>query len=79
MPTRVPCSVFIPQAGFDYAMLRERATLAESLGFTGLWTVDHLWARGAADTAFLDGWTIISALAGAASRLRLGLLVTCNS
>lgn len=79
MATRVPCSVFVPQAGFDYPTLRERALLAESLGFVGLWTVDHMWARGAADIPFLDGWTIVSALAEATSRLRLGVLVTCNS
>ena len=79
MATRVPCSVFVPQAGFDYATLRERALIAESLGFAGLWTVDHMWARGAADVPFLDGWTVVSALAEATTRLRLGVLVTCNS
>jgi len=79
MVTRVPCSVFVPQAGFDYPTLRERALLAESLGFMGLWTVDHMWARGAPDIPFLDGWTVVSALADATSRLRLGVLVTCNS
>jgi F420-dependent oxidoreductase-like protein len=79
MAARVPCSVFVPQAGFDYPTLRERALLAESLGFSGVWTVDHMWARGAADVPFLDGWTVVSALAEATSRLRLGVLVTCNS
>lgn len=79
MATRVPCSVFLPQTGFDYATLRERARLAESLGFAGLWTVDHMWARGAPDIPFLDGWTVVTALAEATSRLRLGVLVTCNS
>jgi alkanesulfonate monooxygenase SsuD/methylene tetrahydromethanopterin reductase-like flavin-dependent oxidoreductase (luciferase family) len=79
MRPRVSCSLFIPQTGFDYETLRARAMLAESLGFTGLWTVDHMWARGAVDAPFLDGWTLISALAEATSNLRLGVLVTCNS
>jgi F420-dependent oxidoreductase-like protein len=79
MATLVPCSVFVPQGGFDYTTLRERALLAESLGFSGFWTVDHMWARGDADAPFLDGWTVVSALAEATSRLRLGVLVTCNS
>jgi F420-dependent oxidoreductase-like protein len=71
--------VFIPQAGFDYATLRERAAYAESFGFAGLWTVDHMWARGAPDMPCLDGWTVVAALAETTSRLRLGVLVTCNS
>jgi F420-dependent oxidoreductase-like protein len=79
MAQSVPCSLFVPQAGFDYATLRERAVLAESLAFAGLWTVDHMWARGAPNVPFLDGWTVIAALAEATARLRLGVLVTCNS
>lgn len=79
MATRVPCSVFVPQTGFDYATMRERALVAESLGYTGIWTVDHMWARGAADAPLLDGWTVVAGLAEATSRLRLGVLVTCNS
>jgi len=79
MATRIPCSVFLPQTGFPYATLRERAQLAESFGYMGLWTIDHMWAKGAEDTPFLDGWSIVSALAEATTRLRLGVLVTCNS
>lgn len=79
MLRHIPCSVFLPQTGFPYATLRERARLAESLGYAGLWTVDHMWAKGAEDIPFLDGWSIVSALAEATTRLRLGVLVTCNS
>ncbi|HEY2772962.1 MAG TPA: TIGR03560 family F420-dependent LLM class oxidoreductase [Candidatus Binatia bacterium] len=78
-PRRATFSLFLPQAGFPWAMLRERACLAEKLGFDGLWLVDHFWARGMQDLDFLEGWTTLAALSQATTTLRLGLMVTCNS
>lgn len=72
-------SLFLPQAGFTWPMLRERAQRLESLGFDGLWLVDHFWANGMPDADFLEGWTSLAALAEATTTLRLGLMVTCNS
>ena len=72
-------SLLLPQAGFSWPMLRERALLLEELDFDGLWLVDHFWANGMPDLDFLEGWTTLSALAEATTRLRLGLMVTCVS
>src|SRR3569832_840320 len=72
-------SLFLPQAGFSWPMLRERARLLEALGYDGLWLVDHFWANGMPDLDFLEGWTTLGALAAATTKLRLGLMVTCNS
>lgn len=71
--------MFLPQAGFSYSELRKRGLAAEKLGYEAFWTVDHMWARGAPDVAFLEGWGTVTALAEATSRIRLGVLVTCNS
>ena len=83
MPTSasrpVTFSLFLPQAGFSWPMLAERARLLEKLGFDGLWLVDHFWANGMPDLDFLEGWTTLAALSQATTRLRLGLMVTCNS
>lgn len=80
-PTSKPVtfSLFLPQAGLSWAMLRDRALRLEDLGYDGLWLVDHFWAGGMPDVDFLEGWTTLSALAAATTRLRLGLMVTCNS
>src|SRR4051794_8552419 len=81
MPTQraATFSVFLPQAGLSWPMLRERARMLEQFGFDGLWLVDHFWAKGMPDLDFLEGWTTLAALAEATTKLRLGLMVTCNS
>lgn len=72
-------SLFLPQAGMTWDLLRDRAGKVEALGFDGLWLVDHFWAEGMPDLDFLEGWTTLAALAATTERLRLGLMVGCNS
>lgn len=59
---------------------RTFARLAEDIGFDALWTVDHLLLRPptAPPVGFWDCWTLLSALAGVTSRIRLGTLVSCT-
>lgn len=45
---------------------------AERLGYDSLWVADHLMLGQ--DEAILEGWTVLSALAGATTRPRLGMI-----
>jgi F420-dependent oxidoreductase-like protein len=70
--------------GLDVAQQRmpwdevvSRVRLAEELGFDGAWGFDHfqpMYGDGPGET--FEGLTTLAALAGATSRIRLGLLVT---
>src|SRR3954454_12887727 len=69
--------------GLDVAQQRmpwdeivSRVRLAEDLGFDGAWGFDHfqpMYGEGPGEA--FDGMTTLAALAGATSRIRLGLLV----
>src|SRR5947207_12989751 len=70
--------------GLDIAQQRQswdeivrRAQFAEELGFDGVWGFDHfqpMYGDGPGEA--FEGMTALAALAGATSRIRLGLLVT---
>ena len=50
--------------------------LADTLGYDSLWVADHLMLGR--DQAILEGWTTLSALAGATRRARLGIIHQAN-
>ncbi len=64
-----------------YVQLDPQATLAlgvlaDSLGYDSLWVADHLMLGQ--DDAILEGWTTISALAGATRSAKLGMIHQAN-
>jgi alkanesulfonate monooxygenase SsuD/methylene tetrahydromethanopterin reductase-like flavin-dependent oxidoreductase (luciferase family) len=64
-----------------YSRLDPQATLAlgvlaDSLGYDSLWVADHLMLGQ--DEAILEGWTTISALAGATRSAKLGMIHQAN-
>lgn len=79
MNDHASCSVFLPQAMLSYAQLLERTRVIEKAGYQGMWIVDHMWAGGMPDLDFLEAWTAIAGLCAHTERIRLGVLVTCNS
>ncbi len=59
-------------AELDPAATMAMARRADELGYDSLWVADHLMLGK--DDAILEGWTVISALAGATSRAKLGMI-----
>jgi len=67
----------VAQQRMPWDELVRRVQLAEELGFDGVWGFDHfepMYGDGPGET--FEGMTTLAALAGATSRVRLGLLVT---
>ncbi|WP_067662991.1 LLM class flavin-dependent oxidoreductase [Nocardia miyunensis] len=70
--------VYVPQFKIGVASMLARARTAEAAGFDSFWLMDHLYAPGAPPCDSLESWTLLTALAGATTRLRLGHLVGCG-
>lgn len=80
MAAGVEIGIYVPQVGFSWAQLEERASWVEELGFDALWLMDHLGAgAGLEDVPTFEGWTAATALLARTRRLRVGHLVLCNN
>jgi F420-dependent oxidoreductase-like protein len=77
--SRVKFGLFAPQVGASFSVIKERAQLADRLGYHSIWFVDHMWSRGMPDLDHLEAWTVMSATAAVTERIGIGTLVLCNS
>ena len=75
----VKFGLFFPQVGLPFSVIRERAQLADRLGYDSILFVDHMWSRGMPDLDQLEAWTVMTATAALTERIRIGALVLCNS
>jgi alkanesulfonate monooxygenase SsuD/methylene tetrahydromethanopterin reductase-like flavin-dependent oxidoreductase (luciferase family) len=76
VPSPAPTfGIYLPQVGFTFAELLERALLCEELGFDALWLMDHLYPPELPDVPSFEAWTLATALLARTTRLRIGHLV----
>jgi F420-dependent oxidoreductase-like protein len=76
---QIPSFTWPGSPGTIRATLAEVARSAEEAGFYSLWVMDHFFQIpivGPAEQEMLEGYSALSYLAGATSRVKLGTLVT---
>src|SRR5437763_16531535 len=71
--------IYVPQVGYRYDEILERARWIEELGFHSMWLMDHLYPPGLPAVASLEAWTLATALLASTSRPRAGHLGPCNT
>ena len=57
----------------------ERWRLFEQLGFESAWLCDHLIQPSRPEGPYFEAWSLLAGLAARTEKLRIGVLVTCNT
>ena len=63
----------------SFDTLVERWQLFETLGFDSVWDCDHFNQTSNETGPYFEGWTVLAALAARTERIRVGVLVSCNT
>src|SRR5436190_2291753 len=78
--TDLKLGILLWSQGASWAEQLDAARRVDRLGYSHLWTWDHLYAIfGDPYQPIFEGWTSLAAYAAATERIRLGLLVGANT
>lgn len=73
---RLEFGIYLPQVGFSYSQLLERARWVEDAGLDSVWLFDHLFFEGP-PAPVLEAWTTATALLAGTASVQVGHLVLC--